>query len=171
MQPALRQLGSPLAALRCSACRWQGPSITLPMASSFTIAMSSRSGAMPARRGTSCHSACASAPTMAPTFSQASLPAAVQVPAGHKVAMETVGVGEITYECREKKDMAGAFEWAFVAPVATLYGADRKMVGKYYAGPTWEAADGSKVTGKQAAQVKAALERVKRYLASGRCRW
>ena len=28
---------------------------------------------------------------------------------------------------------------------------DRKTVGKYYAGPTWEAADGSKVTGKQVA--------------------
>ncbi len=40
-------------------------------------------------------SACASAPTPAAVFSQAMLPAAVQVPAGHKVAMETTGVGEI----------------------------------------------------------------------------
>ena len=47
--------------------------------------------------------------TMAP-FSQASLPAAVQVPAGHKVAMETVGTGDITYECRAKKAMASEFE-------------------------------------------------------------
>ena len=38
-------------------------------------------------------SACASAPM----FSQQSLPAAVQVPAGHSVAMETVGAGDITY--------------------------------------------------------------------------
>ena len=30
------------------------------------------------------------------------------------------------------------------------------MVGKYYAGPTWEAADGSKVTGKQVAVAPAA---------------
>jgi hypothetical protein len=61
------------------------------------------------------------------------------------------GVGDITYECREKKDMAGQYEWAFVGPVATLYAADRKMVGKYYAGPTWESSDGSKITGKQVA--------------------
>ena len=81
----------------------------------------------------------------------AALPEAVRVPAGQKVTMTTTGVGEITYECREKKDLAGQHEWAFVAPVATLYGADRKAVGKYYAGPTWEAADGSKVTGKQVA--------------------
>ncbi len=47
--------------------------------------------------------------------------------------------------------MAGQYEWVFVAPVATLYSGDKKMVGKYYGGPTWEAADGSKVTGKQVA--------------------
>jgi hypothetical protein len=81
----------------------------------------------------------------------ATLPEAVRVPAGQMQVMSTTGVGEITYECREKKDMAGQHEWAFVGPVATLYNAERKTVGKYYAGPTWEAADGSKVTGKQVA--------------------
>ena len=94
-------------------------------------------------------SACASSPMM--KVDNAALPEAVRVPAGQKMMMATTGVGEITYECREKKDMAGAHEWAFVAPVATLYAADRKVVGKYYAGPTWESADGSKVTGKQLA--------------------
>lgn len=79
------------------------------------------------------------------------LPEAVRAPAGAKQTMWTVGRGELTYECREKKDMAGQFEWAFVGPVATLYGPADKVVGKYYAGPTWEAADGSKVTGKQVA--------------------
>ncbi len=81
----------------------------------------------------------------------AALPEAVRVPNGNKLAMTTTGIGEITYECREKKDMAGQYEWAFVGPIATLYGSDRKPVGKYYAGPTWESADGSKVTGKQVA--------------------
>ena len=38
----------------------------------------------------------------ASTFSQASLPAPIQVPAGNKVAWETVGSGDITYECRDK---------------------------------------------------------------------
>ena len=95
-------------------------------------------------------SACASAPVMM-KVDNASLPEPVRVPAGQKMMMAATGVGEITYECREKKDVAGQHEWAFVAPVATLYSADRKTVGKYYAGPTWEAADGSKVTGKQLA--------------------
>ena len=92
---------------------------------------------------------CATAAPMA--VDNAALPEPVRVPAGQKVMMSATGVGELTYECREKKDTAGVFEWAFVGPVAKLYSADKKEVGKYYAGPTWESADGSKVTGKQVA--------------------
>ena len=95
--------------------------------------------------------ACASSPMMMKAVDNAALPEVVRAPAGSKQMMTTTGVGELTYECREKAGMAGQYEWAFVGPVATLYGGDRKMVGKYYAGPTWEAADGSKVTGKQVA--------------------
>jgi hypothetical protein len=102
-------------------------------------------------------SACgAMAPGMAP-FNQAGLASAVQVPAGHKVAMETVGKGDITYECRAKKDMAGQFEWVFVGPDARLLDRAGKQVGKYYGPPaTWEANDGSKVTGTQVAVSPAA---------------
>ncbi len=101
--------------------------------------------------------ACASnmsAPAM--TFSQASLPASVQVPAGHRVTMETVGVGQITYECRAKKDMAG-HEWVFVGPDAQLMDRMGNKVGKYYGPPaTWESNDGSKLTGAQLAVAPAA---------------
>lgn len=97
-------------------------------------------------------SACASSPMPAAKMvDNMSLPEPVRVPAGQKMRMTATGVGELTYECREKKDMAGAHEWVFVGPVADLYTGDRKMVGKYYAGPTWESTDGSKVTGKQVA--------------------
>lgn len=82
----------------------------------------------------------------------AALPEPVRVPAGATQRMVATGVGEITYECRERAAMAGQHEWVFVAPVATLVtGADRKAVGKYYGGPTWESMDGSKITGKQVA--------------------
>lgn len=95
--------------------------------------------------------ACSSMST-APTYSQASLPATVQVPAGNKVAIETVGVGEITYQCNAKKDMASQFEWAFVGPDAKLNNRKGKQVGKYYGPPaTWENLDGSKLTGTQVA--------------------
>ena len=90
--------------------------------------------------------------SMTPMYSQAMLPAAVQVPAGHKVAMETVGVGEITYQCSAKKDMAGQFEWVFAGPDAKLNDRSGKQVGKYYGPPaTWESMDGSKLTATQVA--------------------
>ena len=101
---------------------------------------------------TACGSMSPMKPMAAPMYSQASLPAAVQVPAGNKVAMETVGVGDITYQCNPKKDMAGQFEWVFVGPDAKLNDRSGKQVGKYYGPPaTWESMDGSKITGTQLA--------------------
>jgi len=85
------------------------------------------------------------------------LPEPVRVPPGHKMTMKAVGVGELTYECRAKANDAAVFEWVFVGPVAKLMDTtSNKEVGKYYAGPTWESMDGSKVTGKQVAVAPAA---------------
>jgi Protein of unknown function (DUF3455) len=85
-------------------------------------------------------------------YSQDSLPEAVKVPAGNKVALETVGVGDITYECRDKANAPGMTEWVFVGPNAALNDRSGKQIGKYYGPPaTWEAMDGSKITGTQLA--------------------
>ena len=93
---------------------------------------------------------------MAP-YSQASLPDAVKVPAGHVVAMETVGAGDITYECRVKTGMAGQFEWVFAGPDAKLMDRKGMQIGRYFGPPaTWENKDGSKVTGAQVAVAPAA---------------
>ena len=101
--------------------------------------------------------ACASSPMMMKPYDQAMLPAAVQVPAGNKVSMETVGVGEITYECRAKAGAAGQYEWVFVGPDAKLMDRAGKQVGKYYGPPaTWESMDGSKLTATQLAVSPAA---------------
>jgi hypothetical protein len=87
-----------------------------------------------------------------PMYSQASLPDAVKVPMGNKVAMETVGVGEVTYECRDKANAPGMTEWVFVGPNAVLNDRSGKAVGKYYGPPaTWESMDGSKLTATQLA--------------------
>ena len=95
-------------------------------------------------------SACAGGNMM--SYSQASLPDPVKVPAGNKVAMEIVGAGSITYECRVKANAAGQFEWFFVGPDARLSDRGGKQVGKYFGPPaTWESMDGSKVTGTQVA--------------------
>lgn len=107
-------------------------------------------------RNTLCCTALAAILSTAASAATPDVPEAVRPPSGHKMTLHTVGVGEITYECRLKAGAADTHEWAFVAPVATLTDKNKKPVGKYYAGPTWEADDGSKVTGKQVAVTPAA---------------
>ena len=87
---------------------------------------------------------CGSMSSMTPMmYSQDGLPDAVKVPTGYKVAMETVGMGDITYECRDKAGQPGMTEWVFVGPDARLNDRNGKQVGKYYGPPaTWEAMDG-----------------------------
>lgn len=100
--------------------------------------------------------ACASPPAT-PSFTQAGLPMAVQVPPGHAVALETVGVGEITYECRAKAGAAAMHEWTFVGPSATLQDRAGRTLGRYYGPPaTWAHGDGSTLTGTQVAVAPAA---------------
>lgn len=79
-------------------------------------------------------------------------PASVQPPAGQRAAMTWTGSGELAYECRAKSDAPGAYEWAFAGPDARLSDAKSgAATGRYFAGPTWEANDGSRITGKQVA--------------------
>lgn len=96
------------------------------------------------------HPPMTSTPTAA--FTQDGLPDAVKVPAGHQVAWETVGVGEIIYECRPKAGTPGAFDWVFVGPKADLKSRTGQVIGSYFGPPaTWAALDGSRFTGKQLA--------------------
>ncbi|MES2562046.1 MAG: DUF3455 domain-containing protein [Pseudomonadota bacterium] len=87
----------------------------------------------------------------AATMTAPDVPQAVAVPAGHRPAMTLKGVGLLTYECRAKAGTAGAYEWVFAGPDATLQDRSGRTVGKYYGGPTWEHNEGGKITGKQLA--------------------
>ena len=114
--------------------------------------------------------ACGSMQPSAPMamYSQASLPSTIQVPAGNKVAMETVGVGEITYECRDKANAAGQTEWVFVGPKPVLNDRSGKQVGSYYGPPaTWESMDGSKLTAVQLAVAPAGMGNIPYQLVKG----
>ena len=92
-----------------------------------------------------------------PIFAQTDVPEPVRVPAGHTAFMTAVGAGDLTYECKANATKGGAMEWTFVGPEAKLTDSKtNKEVGKYYAGPTWESMDGSKITGKQIAVAPAA---------------
>ena len=81
----------------------------------------------------------------------AQTPAEITPPAGNKAAMTLSATGILNYECKAVADKPGTFAWTFAGPDAKLWDANKKEVGKYYGGPTWESTDGSKVTGKQLA--------------------
>jgi len=78
--------------------------------------------------------------------------AAAQVPPAIAAPGETVvatfhAEGAQVYECKAGTD--GKLAWAFREPIATLL-SDGKTVGRHYAGPNWEHADGSAVAAKAA---------------------
>lgn len=69
-------------------------------------------------------------------------------PNGHEaLALVVPAKGVQIYECRAAGGRPGAYEWAFVAPEAELFDVRGAPLGRHYAGPHWEAADGSKLAG------------------------
>jgi hypothetical protein len=79
------------------------------------------------------------------------------VPAGEKAVERLAARGVQIYQCRSKVDSGGktVAEWSFVAPEAELFDGDGKPAGKHYAGPHWEAPDGSKIIGTVKARADA----------------
>src|SRR5512134_1174928 len=84
----------------------------------------------------------------------AGVPASLKPGASESLAMIVPAKGVQIYECRARKDQAG-YEWAFGAPEAELFDASGTRIGRHYAGPSWEAADGSKVVGAVKARADA----------------
>ena len=70
------------------------------------------------------------------------VPGAIQPDAGNKAFLVGHAEGVQIYSCNGSA-------WGLVAPRATLYGDNGKVIATHYAGPTWEANDGSKVVGSR----------------------
>ena len=79
------------------------------------------------------------------------VPDTLKPAANESLALIVPAKGVQIYECRDGK-------WAFVAPDAELFDRSGKKIGRHYAGPHWEAADGSNIVGavKQRADAPAA---------------
>ena len=75
------------------------------------------------------------------------LPSSLSVPGSSVLRLSLAARGTQNYACQEKKDAAGTFEWAFVAPEADLFDDAGNKLGIHFAGPTWQLDDGSKVAG------------------------
>src|SRR5258705_13342016 len=77
---------------------------------------------------------------------QTPLPEAIAAP-GETLVLTLHAEGAQVYECKAGSD--GKLAWAFREPIATLL-LDGKTVGRHYAGPSWDHADGSGVSAKAA---------------------
>lgn len=87
---------------------------------------------------------CASTAAIAPP----DVPSALRPAAGEEAFLEARAAGVQIYECAAPADQPAAYAWTFRAPEATLVDRHGRVLGKHYAGPTWEFADGSSVVGE-----------------------
>ena len=75
------------------------------------------------------------------------VPANLNVPAGNSLALTLEADGVQIYRCQESTKTAGTYEWTFVEPHADLLNATNERIGIHFAGPSWQANDGSTVKG------------------------
>jgi hypothetical protein len=80
------------------------------------------------------------------------IPDALRAPAAQLLTQQLHAKGVQIYQCKPSKEDATRFEWSLVAPEAVLMDKTGKKVAKHYAGPTWEAYDGSQVVGQVVAR-------------------
>jgi hypothetical protein len=76
------------------------------------------------------------------------VPAQIQAPANEQLVLQVHAKGDQVYTCKEG---VTEFAWTLKAPDAQLFDKDGKPFGKHFAGPSWEASDGSRVVGKAVA--------------------
>jgi len=86
------------------------------------------------------------------SVSGAELPEAIAAK-GETLVLTTQAVGAQVYEC--KADAAGKLSWQVREPIASLI-VSGKTVGRHYAGPFWEMADGSAIKAKAVANAPGA---------------
>jgi hypothetical protein len=82
------------------------------------------------------------------------IPKTLEVPGSQQLLLAVAAKGAQIYVCRAMKSAVSVhpnyYEWVLKAPDAVLLNQQGQYLGRHYAGPTWEAKDGSKVV----AQVK-----------------
>lgn len=78
---------------------------------------------------------------LAPAAQAHPVPTGVQIPAGNKQFEVGHAIGVQIYACN-------GTAWTFVAPRADLYNDRGKRIITHFAGPTWQANDGSKVVAR-----------------------
>jgi hypothetical protein len=109
----------------------------------------------PANAGSSPAASSGSNPEAPPGVTVPVMPEGIAIAGGQRVVLKALAKGVQIYACKAKEGAASAYEWTLKAPEAELFDDKGQKIGKHYGGPTWEAADGSKVVGKLKTKVDA----------------
>jgi Protein of unknown function (DUF3455) len=76
------------------------------------------------------------------------VPQQLQPPANEQLLLQVHAKGDQVYTCKADVEQ---YAWILKAPDAQLFGKDGKPFGRHFAGPSWEASDGSRVSGQAVA--------------------
>jgi hypothetical protein len=76
------------------------------------------------------------------------VPEALRPSPKETLILKAHAVGVQIYVCHVNHDDPARYDWVFKAPEAQLFDKAGKPTIKHYAGPSWEAPDGSKVVGE-----------------------
>lgn len=87
----------------------------------------------------------------AQSVARPSVPDEIKAPAAEELVLVAHASGSQIYTCQPATD--GAYAWKLKAPEAELRDSQGTLIGRHFAGPTWEYTDGSQVTGKMLAKV------------------
>lgn len=85
------------------------------------------------------------------------MPASLRVPAGNVAFLAAPATGVQIYTCA----MSGTtFAWSAAVPAAVLYNDEGDKIGTHFAGPTWQASDGSTVKGHKLVAITVAPDAI-----------
>jgi hypothetical protein len=76
------------------------------------------------------------------------VPQQLQPPANEQLFLQVHAKGDQVYTCKADVEQ---YAWILKAPDAHLFDKNGKPFGRHFAGPSWEANDGSRVTGQAVA--------------------
>jgi FtsP/CotA-like multicopper oxidase with cupredoxin domain len=79
------------------------------------------------------------------------IPPSLQPPADQQRYLQVHAQGDQIYVCKSESSQ---FAWALKAPEAQLTDVKGQAFGRHFAGPTWQANDGSRVTGTVAMKLE-----------------
>jgi hypothetical protein len=83
---------------------------------------------------------------IAQSASASEVPGTISVPEGNKLYLTAHAIGVQIYSCNGQA-------WSLAGPRADLYDGRGELLGTHFAGPTWQANDGSKVVGARVSGV------------------